>query len=384
MRDQESRRRVLQLGAGIGAAAFAGCGGPIDGTVTPSPGGETGTDDDSIIDGFRGSGSYVEGRPDLEAPSIRDLPSLSGELSIYIGEGEGGLFEDLINRIEGVYPDFSATIRNVGSPNALIQEYNAGQTRADVYWAVDAGSMGAVADEGAFMKLDDETVGNVPAAFRPDNQWVSVAGRARALPYNTNELSESDLPDTVMSLPGMDLAGNMGWAPTYSAFQSFITAMRLLEGDGATRDWLSGMVDAGITEYGNEWLVSGLVADGDLHAGLANHYYTLRVRAGRQGSPPIDLAFTSGDAGALVNTSGIGVLNDTDRTQRATRFVRHLLSAEAQEFFATRTFAYPMVPGVPPAGDLPTIDELQPPDIDLAELSDIEPTQELMRDVGVL
>lgn len=375
---------MLRIGAGIGAATLAGCGGPIDGTVTPLPGSETETDDDELLPEFRGSGSYVEGRPDLDAPSMADLPPLSGELSIYIGVGEGGLYEDLITRLsEEVYPDFEPSVRVVDSPNALIKEYEADTTRADVYWAVDAGSLGAVADAGAFSKLDDGAVGAVPAAFRPDNQWVGVAGRARALPYNTNALSADDLPDTVMTLPDSGLAGQMGWAPTYSAFQAFVTAMRLLEGDAATRDWLTGMQDAGITELGDEWLVSNAVADGEFQAGLANHYYALRVQAARPDAP-IDLAFTSGDAGALVNTSGIGVLNDTNRTQVATRFVRHLLSAEAQEFFATRTFAYPMVPGVPPAGDLPTIDELEPPDIDLAALSDLEPTLDLMRDVGVL
>jgi len=43
-----------------------------------------------------------------------------------------------------------------------------------------------------------------------------------------------------------------------------------------------------------------------------------------------------------------------------------------------------MIPGVPPVGGLPTIDELNPPQLDLAELSNLEPTLTLMREVGVL
>jgi len=43
-----------------------------------------------------------------------------------------------------------------------------------------------------------------------------------------------------------------------------------------------------------------------------------------------------------------------------------------------------MISGVQPVGDLPTIDELNPPEIDLTKLSDVEPTLELMREVGVL
>jgi iron(III) transport system substrate-binding protein len=175
----------------------------------------------------------------------------------------------------------------------------------------------------------------------------------------------------------------MGWAPTYGAFQAFVTAMRLQEGEERTKAWLQNMLDAGVTEYNNEFLVSNAAADGELQAGFANHYYALRVQAARPDSP-LELAFTSGDAGALINVAGTAVLSASDQQDLANTFVRHLLSAEAQEFFATRTYAYPMIPGVPPVGDLPSIDELNPPDIDLSQLSDIGPTVELMREVGVL
>ncbi|WP_394325736.1 hypothetical protein [Halolamina pelagica] len=99
---------------------------------------------------------------------------------------------------------------------------------------------------------------------------------------------------------------------------------------------------------------------------------------------PIDLAFTSGDAGALINVAGAAVLSASPQQELASNFVRHLLSAEVQEYFATRAYAYPMIPGVPPVGGLPRIDELNPPEFDLAELSNIGPTVDLMREVGVL
>jgi iron(III) transport system substrate-binding protein len=384
MVDERSRRRVL-LGASAGAAALAGC------TALPGGGGATETVDGGSgstrgglsIGDFRGSGGFIAGRPDPDAPSVRDLPDLAGELSIYIGGGEGGLYRDLIGLLREEYPDFDPTVRTVDSANVLIEEYEAGTTPADVYWAVDAGSLGAVADAGAFAALAGETLGDVPDAFHPNDRWVGVAGRARSLPYNTDALSEGDIPDTVMDLPETDFAGEMGWAPTYSAFQAFVTAMRLLEGADRTREWLTAMRDAGVTEYPDEFVTSNAVADGEAAAGFANHYYALRVQAARPDAP-IALAFTANDPGALINVAGIGILNDTDRRRRAARFVRHLLSAEAQEFFATRTFAYPMVPGILPAGGLPPIDELEPPEVDLAALSDLEPTLELMREVGVL
>jgi iron(III) transport system substrate-binding protein len=43
-----------------------------------------------------------------------------------------------------------------------------------------------------------------------------------------------------------------------------------------------------------------------------------------------------------------------------------------------------MIEDAAPVGGLPTIDELDPPDLDLSELSELEPTLGIMRQAGVL
>jgi len=373
-----NRRKFLAGLAGTGLVGVAGCSGEGNGTGTESGPGS------AEFAEFRGSGALVEGRGEIGGTRIEELPALSGELTVYLGGGEGGLYRDLIAKLEAIYPDFSVTPRESGTAeaaNTIISEGEA--TPADVFWSVDAGSLSAVAKEDLTVELRSEVTEPVPDAFHPNNDWVGIAGRARAVPYNTNQLSAEDIPDTVMEFLERDFAGAMGWAPTYGAFQAFVTAMRLQEGRERTKTWLENMLEAGVTEYNNEFLVSNAAADGELQAGFANHYYALRVQASRPDAP-LELAFTSGDAGALINAAGAAVLSASQETELANDFVRHLLSAEAQEFFATRTYAYPMVPEVPPVGDLPTVDELNPPEIDLSKLSNIGPTVELMREVGVL
>jgi iron(III) transport system substrate-binding protein len=391
-----SRRQALTTIAAGSAVSLSGCTGLFndgsnddnndDGDSDSSP--DSGGVEIPSLEQFRGSGSLIEGRPAPGGTSIAELPDLSGSLNVYIGGGEGGIYQQFGEQLMDIYPDFSISFTNASSSSlaqTVVEEVNAGQPQADLFWSIDASSLGFVADNDAYEPLPDDVVEPVPSGFRGnDNAWVGVAGRARSIPYNTNELSESDIPDTVMDFPDTDaLLGSMGWAPTYGAFKSFITAMRLSEGADATREWLVAMREAGTEKYPNEFVVSQEVSDGALTAGFANHYYALRVKNSRP-DVPLDLAFTRNDPGALVDIAGALQIQGTSKAELVNTFVKHLLSSEAQEFFTTISFAYPMIEDVAPPGGLPPVSELNPPDIDLSELSDIEPTLDLMRDAGVL
>ena len=382
-----SRRQVLGTVGAVSTAGLAGCTGLRN--ILGGRDGAEGSQDIEIppLSEFRGSGALIEGRPAPEGTSIQDLPDLSGSLNLYIGGGEGGIYYQFVEMLEDIYPDFEVFSSSAASSSlaqTVVEEVDNQSAQADVFWSIDASSLGYVAENDAYESLPDEVVEPVPSSFRgSENAWVGVAGRARSIPYNTERLSEDDIPDTVMNIPNTDaLLGTMGWAPTYGAFKSFVTAMRLLEGAETTREWLVSLREGETQRFPNEFVISNQVADGALAAGFANHYYALRVKNSRP-EAPIDLAFTKNDAGALVNVAGVLRIKGTQKDELVNDFVRHLLSAEAQEYFATVSFAYPMISGVSPPGGLPSVDELNPPDIDLAALGDLEPTLELMREAGV-
>ncbi|TQQ80527.1 extracellular solute-binding protein [Halonotius roseus] len=367
-----SRRRFLAGSAAIGAVALAGCAGD-DGTDGESAEGDA---SDSPV-GQIGSGRA--GRPAPGGTPVAELPDLEGELTLYSGRNEF-LVGELIEFLDDTYPDFTPEVRYGGSSDLVntIDTEGSGSP-ADVFYSVNSGSLASLAQMGRTQALSEEIQDTVSEEFRTD-QWVGTSGRARTVPFNTSEFSDSDIPDDVMTFP--DFEGDLGWAPSYGSCQAFVTAMRLLEGEEATREWLNGVVDAGITAYADEFQVSQAVANGELDAGFANHYYIQRVL---DGSPdaPIQTAFTEGDAGSIFNVAGAAVLDTASDSDLAQNFVRHLLSAEAQEYFAVETFEYPLIPGVEPIGDLPTIDELDVPEIEFSELGDLEPTIDLMRDVGI-
>ncbi|ATW88542.1 iron(III) transport system substrate-binding protein [Halohasta litchfieldiae] len=366
---RSNRRRFLAGSAAIGSVTLAGCTGLFGGA-----------DNEETVDSSVGQiGSGREGRDAPGGTPIAEMPDLEGELTIYSGRGEF-LVGELISFFDDTYPDFDPVPRYGSGSDLVTQIETEGEgTPADVFYTVDSGGLGALADAGRTQALSSEITDLVRDEFHTE-QWTGISGRARSVPFNTDAYSASEIPSNVMAFP--DFEGDMGWAPSYPSCQGFVTAMRQLEGDEATREWLQGIVDSGIESYPDEYAVSQAVADGELDAGFANHYYIQRVLDGSPNAP-IETAFTEGDAGSIFDVAGAAVIDQADDPELAQNFIRHLLSAEAQEYFAVETFEYPLISGVDPVGRLPSIDELDVPDLTLSELSDVETTIDMMRDVGI-
>jgi iron(III) transport system substrate-binding protein len=313
------------------------------------------------------------------AVSVESLPELKGELTLYLGRGEGGLYENVIKAIEERNPAFKLRIRRgptASLTNAILAEAKAGVRRADLFWAVDSGAVGMVTDAGLAQPLPADLTGQLRDNFQfPD--WTPVTGRIRTIPFNTERLTANDIPDDIMALADSDFS--IAWAPAYASFQSFVTAMRILKGDTVTADWLRG-IDARATKFAGELGVVMAVERGEVDLGLANHYYTLRLKSGKP-QANVDLAFTRGDAGCLVNASGIMALTDNEL---AVNFIRYLLTREVQSYLAEEAYEIPLVDNVAPPAGLPSLDTVSPPEIDLTQLADLRPTVELMRSSGIL
>ena len=366
------RRKFLAVAGAVGAAGIAGCSGTSDDE------GEDDGDGPGDTVGQIGSGRAGRGAPG--GTSMSEMPALEGELTVYSGRGEF-LVGELVGSIDDLYDDLDLTVRYGGSTDLVNQIVNEGEgSPADVFYSVNAGALGALADEGRTQALPADVTETVREEFRTE-QWVGTSGRARTVPYNTDEYDESELPDDIMAYPE-EFDGDLGWAPTYGSAQAFVTAMRILEGEDATREWLEAMVERGAATYPDEFRTCQEIADGQIDAAFTNHYYIQRVLDGNPDAP-IATSFTEGDAGAVFNVAGAAVIDSAADADLAANFVRHLLSAEAQDYFARSTFEYPLIPEVEPIGDLPSIDELDVPDIDLTELSDLEATVDLMREAGV-
>lgn len=258
---------------------------------------------------------------------------------------------------------------------------------ADLFLAQDAGALGAVSNKGLFQELPEKTLTTVPEKYRDaENQWVGVTGRARVLAYNPDMVKEADLPKTVEDLNGATYKGKVGVAPTNASFQSFITAMRVLEGDSAAEKYLSDLAanEPQIHE-GNGQIVKDIDA-GKIPFGLVNHYYLYEIAKEKgvdySAMKVKNYIFPDANIGSLVNVSGAGIIKHT-KDNEAQQLLDFFLSMDGQKYFAETTFEYPLIDGAPTPAGMPKLEEIKTPNVDLNKLEDLETTIKMITSAGL-
>jgi iron(III) transport system substrate-binding protein len=320
-----------------------------------------------------GSGSAGDGK---------SLTVYSGRDEEYIGP--------LVERYKKENPGVDVEVRYGDSAElASTLREEGDRTPAGLFLSQDAGALGALQQAGLLTKLPSDILDRVPAKYRSnEGDWVGITGRVRVLAYDSRKLSEDQLPDSVFDLTRPQWKGKVGWAPTNASFQAFVTAMRLTAGEEKTKAWLEGMKANDTQAYEKNSIIRDAVADGEIEVGLINHYYVLEgIHEGeiKQENYPVQLHFfPGGDVGTLVNVSGAAIPDASDQQDAATTFIGFLLADPQQEYFAEQVGEYPLVPGVKPDPSLPPLASIEQPEIDLAGLEDLQGTQELLKETGVL
>lgn len=259
-------------------------------------------------------------------------------------------------------------------------------TPADVFFSQDAGALGALAKEGRLAPLPAALLDQVDARWRsPTGRWVGTSGRARVVAYDRRQVGADELPDRIEGFTDPRWRGRIGWAPTNASFQSFVTALRRLEGERAAERWLRGIVDNRPQRYENNIAVRDAIARGEIDVGFINHYYVAQAIAEEGAGYPVRSHHTrAGDAGSLVNVAGAGILRGADHVAAAREFVAFLLSRPAQEFFARETKEYPLAAGVRADPALTPLARIRSPRIDLSDLDDLEGSEKAIERSGAL
>ncbi|MBG83717.1 MAG: iron ABC transporter substrate-binding protein [Phycisphaerae bacterium] len=304
----------------------------------------------------------------------------SGRKESLIGPAIAKYMEATGNKVKVKYGSTS------GMTALLLEEGDA--TPASVFIAQDAGALGALAKKDRLHKLPKKITGKVDSRFRsPKDEWVGISGRARAVVYNVNKTSPSEMPVSIRDFTDPKWKGRIGWAPGNGSFQAFVTGMRERDGDEATEAWLRGIMANEPVVYPKNTAIVRAVGAGEVDLGFVNHYYLYRFLNEDSDFPARNHFMPGGDPGSLVNVAGACIPNpdlDEARKAKALEFIEFLLAKDAQSYFANKTYEYPLIKGVDPSVEMIELEKIQTPDMDLSNLDDLQGTLVMLRKVDAL
>ncbi len=256
---------------------------------------------------------------------------------------------------------------------------------ADVVLTENTPPLEALSAKGLLSEVDSSTLEEVPSQYSsPNGDWVGVAARETVMVYDPDQISEGELPASILDLAKPEWKGKLAIAPSEPDFVPIVSAIEKLEGEAAAKEWLEGFADNAKHYNDNEGIIAA-VDSGQIAAGIINHYYWYEAKA-EEGSIPSKLHyFGNEDAGALVNISGAGILASSGEQDLAQEFLAYLVSVEGQEAMThSGDWEYPLNAGVAPPPGLKPFASLEPPKVSPADLGDGSDPLKLMQEVGLL
>jgi iron(III) transport system substrate-binding protein len=255
-----------------------------------------------------------------------------------------------------------------------------------VFLTENSPAMAAVEKAGLFAKLNQDTLDQVPAQYRPaTGNWTGVAARSTVFVYNKAKLQPDQLPKSMLDLEQPAWRGRWGGAPAKADFQAIVSALLQLKGEKATAQWLAGL-ETNAKVYNDNIATMKAVNAGEVDGGIIYHYYWFRDQANtKEGSGNTALYyFKNQDPGAFVSLSGGGVLKSSKKQDQAQQFIKFITGKAGQEVLENGTsFEYPVASGVPANTALPPLDSLQAPSVDPSTL-DAAKVSDLMTKAGLL
>ena len=274
-----------------------------------------------------------------------------------------------------------------GSDNELANQIVAegSGSPADVFLTENSPGMNIVEQAGLFAPVDAATVAQVPAQFNPSTgNWVGIAARSTVFVYNTDLLTEADLPASIMDLQDPAWQGKWAASPSGADFQAIVSAILQLEGSDATSAWLDAMKTNASVYRGNTTVMKAVNA-GEIPGGVIYHYYWYgdQAKTGENSNKTKLLFWGNQDPGAFLSVSGGGVLASSTKQAQAQQFLTFITSKTGQQVVADTVYEYPIGSDVPANPALQPISELQPPTIDPASLNGPEVT-DLMTQAGLI
>ena len=320
----------------------------------------------------------------VEVVVEKEVAADPGKLVLYSGRKES-LVGGIVQQFEEVTGIDVEVKYGKTFPMASLILTEGDKSPADVYFAQDPGGLGFLSAAGRLKTLPGSITDRVVDWAKPvDSTWIGLSGRSRTL-VHTASIDAGDLPSSLNDLTDPKWKGKIGWAPTNSSFQTMVTGMRVQWGEEKAKQWLVDMLANEPIVYPKNTPQVAAAAAEEISIGLVNHYYLHRFVAEEGESfNARNLYLSNGGPGSLVMVAGAGIVDSAQNVENAEKFLTFMTSKVAQQYFTGQIYEYPVIEGVKTHRFLQNISDLNIPALSMEDLADLEGTQNIFRELGML
>ena len=288
-----------------------------------------------------GSGfAYAANQSEVNIYSSRKEPFIRPLLNTF--EKETGIKVNLVSGEDDVLIERLKT-ENQNSP-------------ADLLITADAGRLNRAMKLNLLQPVQDkELETQVPKALRDHNGfWFAMTQRARIIAYAPDRVDTKNLSG-YESLSDPMFKGRLCARSSSNVYNQSLTAAMIAHlGEGATENWLKGMVAnfARAPQGGDRDQVKDIAA-GKCDLALVNTYYVATMM---QSNDPSEQKAAQAvkvfwpnqkDRGAHMNISGAGVTRHAKNKTEAIQLLRFLVKNESQKWYAETNHEYPIRADIP-------------------------------------
>ena len=297
-----------------------------------------------------------------------------------------GLVNIYTARHYGVEEVFEAFTRETGiavrfttGSDAILRERIKAEGRhtpADMYIAVDAGSLWLAAQDGLLSPVESAVLAdNLPQNLRdPENRWFGLTKRVRTIMYHPDRVSPDEL-STYEALTDSKWNERLLMRPaTHVYTQSLVSSLIAAHGRERAGEIVSGWTGNSLTLIDSDTRILETLAAGGGDVAITNHYYLGRLLEADPNFPARVFWANQGDGerGAHINISGAGITAHAPNRDNAVVLLEWLSSPQGQKIFADSNHEFPANPIVEPHPIIAGFGDFIADPIDLGELGRLQ------------
>lgn len=273
-------------------------------------------------------------------------------------------------KVKAVY-DVEAA-KTTGLVNRLIAEKN--RPRCDVFWNSEIGNTILLRKNGVLAPYESPMANEIPP-FLVDKEhyWTGFAARARVLVYNTEMLTENDLPESIFELTDPKWRGRVLMAyPLFGTTATHTAAMFTTFGAEKAQDYLKSLKDNEVVIVDGNSVVRDLVVEGRYPVGFTD---TDDVNVAIQAGKPVKMVYPDKDGlGTLLIPNTVALIKNAPNPAESKKFIDYLLSRDIESKLAFSESAnMPVREGVNRPEHVPAYSSIRAMEVDYYQVADTMP-----------